>query len=133
MRHFIAYHNTERMGRSLCDGNPLGLQTNKPVERLLDNTIWFVQGDGVQNKQYSLGSVFVVNETGETGGGEFKWFARGRGHAFDPPIPLNALEWFPRFFKLLAHFSLGVRELSDESLIAALRQVSSLAGYSPPE
>ena len=29
MRHFVAYHKTQRMGRPLSDGDPLSLQTNK--------------------------------------------------------------------------------------------------------
>lgn len=133
MRHFIAYHNTERMGRPLSDGDPLSLQTNKGVEQLLGNAVWFVQGDGTRQKEYSLGSVFIVSETGNTGNEEFRRFARGSGHVFQPPVSLNALSWFPDFFKAVAHFSLGVHELKDERLIAELRGLASADGYSDVE
>jgi hypothetical protein len=46
MRHFIAYHNTEKMGRPLHDSEPLRLLTNKPVNHLLQNIVWFVTGGG---------------------------------------------------------------------------------------
>jgi hypothetical protein len=39
MRHFIAYHNSEKMGRPLQEGEPLRLLTNKPVNHLLQNTV----------------------------------------------------------------------------------------------
>lgn len=133
MRHFVAYHNTQRMGRPLSDGDPLSLQTNKRVEHLVGNAVWFVQGDGESPKTYALGSIFIVNETGDTGREEFQRFARGSGHVFQPPVPLNDLDWFPDFFKAMAHFSLGVHELTDQRLIAALRQLSSESGYSLPE
>ena len=65
MRHFIAYHNTEKMGRSLHDGEPLRLLTNKHVNHLLQNMVWFVTGEGAGARQYSLGSVFNVAEVGD--------------------------------------------------------------------
>ena len=133
MRHFVAYHNTQRMGRPLADGDPLSLQTNKGVERLLGNAVWFVQGDGDTPKTYSLGSIFIVSETGNAGRDEFHRFARGSGHVFQPPVPLNGLGWFQDLFGAMAHFSLGVHELKDERLIAALRQLSSASGYPLPE
>jgi hypothetical protein len=133
MRHFIAYHNTERMGRPLREGDPLSLLTNKPVQHLLQHALWFVQGDGAAPKRYSLGSVFLVSEVGETGEDEFKRFARGQGHAFQPPVPLNDLEWFPDFFKALAHFSVGVQEVKDERFIEELLRLGSQAGYRLPQ
>lgn len=121
MRHFVAYHNTERMGRLLSDGDPLSLQTNKGVDHLVGNAVWFVQGDGDSPKAYSLGSVFIVSVTGDTGREEFQRFARRSGHAFQPSVLLNGLAWFPDFFRAMAHFRLGVHELKDERSIAELR------------
>jgi len=129
MRHFIAYHNTERMGRSLNEGDPLTLVTNRSVQHLLQNAVWFVQGDGTAPKNYSLASVFVVNEVGETGEEDFKRFARGSGHVFDPLVPLNDLEWFPEFFKALAHFSLGVHEVKEDRFVGELMRLAEEAGY----
>lgn len=128
MRHFVAYHNVERMGRKLEDGDPLNLLTKRPPVKLLDNTVWFVVGHGGAPKSYSLGSVFIVTEVGETGQTEFKYFARGQGHVFQPQPVLSNLEWFPEFFKKLAHFSLGVQELKQPRFVDELRQLAVQAG-----
>jgi hypothetical protein len=64
MQHFIAYHNTEKMGRPLHDDGPLRLLTNKSVNQLLQNTVWFVTGEGTR-RRYSLGGALRVTEVGE--------------------------------------------------------------------
>ena len=51
MRHFIAYHNTEKMGRPLHSGEPLRLLTNKHVNHLHNNVVWFVTGEGAGTRQ----------------------------------------------------------------------------------
>jgi hypothetical protein len=129
MRHFIAYHNTEKMGRRLHEGQPLGLVTNKPVEQLLHNTVWFITGESSSPRQYCLGSVFRVAEVGDTGEDEFAHYASGPGHAFELPIPVNDLEWFPEVFRSTGHFGLGVQEVKDEAVIAALIQLAADAGH----
>lgn len=133
MRHFIAYHNTEKIGQPLCDGNPLRLITTRRIQHLLHNAVWFVQGDGTAPKSYSLGSVFVVAEVGETTEAKFSLFAEGQGHVFQPPVPLNELEWFKSLFKAVAHFSLGVQELKEERFVEGLIQLASQAGYRLPQ
>ncbi len=129
MRHFIAYHNTEKMGYSLQDGEPLGLLTNKPVNHLLHNTVWFVTGEGTGTRQYSLGSVFRVAEVGDTDEGGFKRFASGPGHVFQPPIPIKDKEWFPEVLRATGHFGLGVQEVKDEAVVAGLIQLAAQDGY----
>ncbi len=128
MRHFIAYHNTEKMRRPLQDGDPLRLRTNKSVKHLLQNTIWFVTGEGA-TRQYALGSVFQVAEVGDAAEDRFKRFASGPGHVFQPPVPINGVEWFPEVLRATGHFGLGVQEVKDEAVIAGLRQLAAEAGY----
>ena len=120
MRHFVAYHNTERMGRSLRESDPLTVLSSKPVERLLHNTVWIVVGEGSSPRRYSLGSVFVVDDCGLSGVDGFKNYARGQGQLIDPPTPLNEQEWFPQLIKTMANFSLGVQELKEPLIIEAL-------------
>lgn len=129
MRHFIAYHNTEKMGRPLNDGDPLRLLTNKPVNNLLQNTVWFITGEGAGTRQYSLGSVFRVAEVGDAGEDGFKRFASGPGHVFDPPAPIKDMPWFPEVMRVTGHFSFGVQEVKDEAVIAGLRLLAANAGY----
>ena len=56
MTHFVAYHNTEKMGHPLHEGEPLGLLTNKPVRHLIHNVVWFVTGEGTGTRRYLLGA-----------------------------------------------------------------------------
>ncbi|HTU19201.1 MAG TPA: hypothetical protein VMG10_14165 [Gemmataceae bacterium] len=129
MRHFVAYHNTEKMGRSLNDGEPLRLLTNKSVNHLLQNTLWFITGEGTGARQYSLGSVFRVAEIGDADEDGFKRFASGPGHVFQPPIPIKDLDWFPDVLKTTGRFRFGVQEVKDEAVIAGLSHLAVQAGY----
>ena len=117
------------MGRALHDGDPHGLVTSRPVERLLGNTVWFIVGDGASPKRYSLGSVFVVDAVGDADHQEFRYTASGRGHTFQPPLPLNELPWFSELFRRMAHFSLGVQEVKDPRFVAELIGLAKEAGY----
>lgn len=130
----MAYHNTQRMGRSLQDGDPLNLLTDRPVEQLRGNVVWFIVGEGAPPKRYSLGSVFVVEKTGDAGDRGFRFYAKGsdeNGHAFEPEPALNDLVWFPDFFRSTAHFSLGVQEIKDPRFIDALLGLGAEFGYVP--
>jgi hypothetical protein len=99
MRHFIAYHNTEKMGRPLQDGGPLRLLTNKQISHLLQETVWFITGEGTGERQYSLGSVFRVAEVGDADEDGFKRFATGPRHVFQPPISVKDMDWFPEVMR----------------------------------
>jgi hypothetical protein len=129
VRHFVAYHNTEKMGRPLHAGEPLRLLTKKSVSNLPGNTVWFITGSGAGQRQYALGSVFRVAEVGPVNEEGFKHFASGPGHVFEPPVPLNDAEWFPEFKKVMGNFGLGVQETTDPRVIEALRCLAANAGF----
>lgn len=132
MRHFIAYHNTEKMGSSLHDGEPLRILTNKHVNHLLQNMVWFVTGEGSGTRQYSLGSVFNVTEVGNSNEDGFKRFAAGPGHVFESPIPIKELPWFSEVLRVTGNFGLGVQEVKDEAVISGLVQLATQDGYEMP-
>ena len=129
MKHFIAYHNTEKMGRSLHEGEPLGLLTNKPVQPLIQNVVWFVTGEGSGPRRYALGSVFRVTEVGDANEEGFKHRASGPGHVFRPPVPINEMEWFTEVLRTTGHFGLGVQEAKADAVIAGLSRLAAAAGY----
>jgi hypothetical protein len=128
MRHFIAYHNTERMGRPLHEGEPLRLLTSKSVDRLIGDTVWFITGEGAGERQYAVGSVFRVDIVGDAAEEGFKHFASGPGHVFRPPVPLNDEDWFPEFLRTMGNFGLGLQEVKDQRVIDALKRFASAAG-----
>ncbi|MBI3462654.1 MAG: hypothetical protein HY000_06270 [Planctomycetes bacterium] len=129
MRHFIAYHNNQKMGRALHEGQPLRVLTNKTVDHLLQNTVWFVTREGSQAREYSLGSVFRVAETGDVTEGHFQRFATGTGHVFMPPAPIHEMEWFPDLLRSTGNFAFGVTEIKNDAVIAGLMWLASQAGY----
>lgn len=130
MRHFVAYHNTEKMGRALHDRGPLRLVTNKPARHLIQNVVWFIVGEGARPRKFYLGSVFLVDQVGEAEEESFQWFAAGPGHLFRPPVSLNERAWFPDLKKAVANFSLGVLEIRDEHFIDELLLLAAQAGHS---
>lgn len=128
MKHFVAYHNPLKMGRSLRDSNALRVLTNKPVDRMPGGKVWFITRDESAEQPYVLGSVFEVNDVGEAESAEFAHFASGTGHEFDPPAPLGNEEWFPEFLRVMANFSFGVTEVKDPRVIDALKAFAKRAG-----
>ena len=128
MRHFIAYHNTEKMGRQLHESGPLRLLTNKQANHLLEQSVWFVTGERVGGRQYSLGSVFQVSEVGDANEDGFKRFASGPGHVFLPPIPIKDMDWFPEVLRATGHFGFGVQEVKNDAVITGLTQLAAQAG-----
>jgi hypothetical protein len=126
-RHFVAYHNTEKMGRSLAAGNPFRVLTKKPVDRYHDGIVWVIVGEGRNPRRFSLGSVFRVTETGDAQDEGFKHFAAGQGQVFQPPIPLNNREWFHDFKRQLNSFQFGIQPLNEERHIAALKTIAARA------
>lgn len=131
-RHFVAYHNAAKMGRSLTEGDPFRLLSNKPLKHLESNVVWFIEGEAGERKQYALASVFIVDEIGENADSAFKNFAAGRGCLIQPPVLLNDLDWFKNLFQRSAHFSLGVVELNDRSTITELSKFAAEAGLELP-
>ncbi len=129
MRHFVAYHNTEKISRTLAQDDPLCVVANQPVEDLLGQTIWFVVGQGEPQPRYALGSVFLADQVGASTDRRFRNFARGRGHVFDPPVRLNDEPWFADFRDSMGQFAFGVHETHYEGAIAAFKQFAAAAGY----
>jgi len=82
-RHYIAYHNTERMG-PLPDADALCVWTNKSVTKLPGSVVWLVVGEGGHPRRYTLASVFRVSKVGPADHPGFKNCVRGEGHVFQP-------------------------------------------------
>src|SRR5579871_3592014 len=116
MRHFVQYHNPEKMGHPCGLSDDYSIFTNKPFSLLATlpgNLVWLIGGEG-RPRQYSLCYVFLVDEIGESDEPAFRWYARGeRGRQFRPPLRLDHDPWFRSFLWRHANFSLGLRALSD--------------------
>jgi len=126
-KHYAAYHNVAKMGRTLQQGDPCRVISSKPLQKLEGATVWMIVGEGVKGqsrKAFSLGSVFSVTETGDNDDNDqFKHYACGTGTAFDPPIPLSNQPWFDEFRKSVRSFQ-GIHPINNPNHIAALQQLS---------
>lgn len=125
MRHFVQYHNTELMGYSCDEGDDdlFSIVTNKSTADLEGHTVWLISGEG-RPRKYALCEVFIVDEVGETDEtSAFKFYAEGEGTAFRPPISLNHLSWFKQFLAAYQNFSLGLREIKEETYIRELEEL----------
>lgn len=124
-RHFIQYHNPDKMGRSYERSGDFSIFTNKPyslVAALPGNTVWLIGGEG-RPRRYSLCCVFVVDEIGQADEPSFRWYARGAEGRHFPALPrIDDDPWFRPFLWRQANFSLGLRELAQPD-IARLQQL----------
>jgi transcription antitermination protein NusB len=128
--HRLAYHNREKMGFSLAEGDARGLRTSKSTSNWIGSVVWFVEGEGQTPRRYSLLSVFVVDEVGESGDPDLPNAAHGaHGHVFDPPVPLNDVDWFPQLFETMGHFGVCPQTLTDAEVIQALLTIASQDGF----
>lgn len=136
MRHFVQYHNPDRVGPLPAVPDDLSVYTNKPfslVAALPGHTIWLIAGEG-RPRTYSLCYAFVVDEIGESPHPYFAWYARGtEGRVFQPAPCLDHEPWFGAFLRRQANFSLGLRELRPEDVIWLSRHLQRSTPFGPSE
>lgn len=117
MRHFVTYHNTEKMGLSYEECTPFSVATTKAVDGLLGNRVWSIVGSGAP-RRYALHDTYLVDRTGTTDQDEFTNFAEGStGLQFDPPILLNELPWFRDFLLSQGNFGLGLQPIQEKYVV----------------
>lgn len=113
MRHYVAYHNAERMGYSVEESEPFTVATSKPVAHLEGCQVWVIAGKG-KPRSYSLVSTFVVDDFNEYGKNGFDNYIEGsEGQTFLGGILLDGLEWIRDFVKSQSNFSLGLQPIQD--------------------
>jgi hypothetical protein len=131
VKHFVGYHNFERMertseydpiepelpgageaGGAAGSGHLFGFATGKKPDRFLGNVLWGIQGQG-KPRDYFLFDWFLVEAVEKIGTGPFGYWLRGsRGVSIDSGIFLNDLPWFPEFRTLNRNFSMGIQEIA---------------------
>ena len=127
MRHFVVYHNPEKMGYSADAIAELCIVTNKPVNNLIGDRVWLIQGEG-RPRKYVLRGTFVVDSTGPDMDDGFRYIVRGRdGELFRPPIPIGTLPWFHRFKQTQGNFAFGLQRISDEAVVDELKRICGRA------
>ncbi len=125
MRHFIAYHNADKMG--YADIERMRVLTNKPVsDDMFGDHLWLVVGKGRRDKSFLLGSRFVIDDIAKSESGDFDHQLTGHdGRVFGPMIELSHLHWFNDFRKSIQNFSLGLREIKDPRVVHEFEKLSA--------
>lgn len=137
MKHFVGYHNFERMEQEAEEaalkagenemeefgdeespseedgkGYPYGFVTRKKPDRFIGNVIWGIQGQG-RPRDYFLFDWFIVEIAEQVDRERFTHCLRGsRGASFSDGIYLNEEPWFPEFRAVNSNFSLGLQEIA---------------------
>jgi hypothetical protein len=123
LRHFLAYHNAQKMGYS-CTAIPVPrVKTSKPVSGLEGSTVWLVAGEGKSPKSYYLASRFVVEECapGKHLGTDLPNEVAGVGDLFGTRISLDTSPVLEQLQRVSANFVNGFCELRDPAVVSALK------------
>ncbi len=124
MENFVAYHSAQRMGYELEATGELRFFSRKLglLKKAVGNTVWVVQGipDG-KITAFSLCGAYVADQIGVEDSSSNLYVISGRSvREFEPPLPLNNLEWFSALLKSQSNFSLGFNRVNDEIVVQAL-------------
>ena len=132
MKHFVSYHNADKIGYAFEDAIPFSVGTTKSVDRLVGQHVWSISGDG-QPRTYSLRDTYIVDSVGPSAQSEFTSLRRGStGVAFNPPVVLNHLPWFRAFLKSQSNFSLGLQQIKEEFVVHLEALAPGLTATNPP-
>ena len=126
MRHFVVYHNPEKMGYSAEEVTELCVVTNKAVDNLIGDRIWLIQGKGTPRK-YTLRGTFIVDSVGADTEDGFRHIVRGReGMLFRPEIAIGSLPWFKTFKASQGNFAFGLQRIGDKAVVSELKRISGV-------
>jgi hypothetical protein len=135
MRHFVAYHNRDKMGEH---SRPFQAYTNKTIHDLQDNVVWVVEGLGRSPKQYNLVSWFIVRNLERSPHEAFKIALYGddrnndrHRYEFKERIRLNEFDWFSDFRRRMGNFGFGLQPVTDDEIVSHLNGVAKLEGRAP--
>jgi hypothetical protein len=127
MKHFVQYHNSEKMGYSISAMSEPHIFTDKSVKYLPSNTVWLISGEGKSPKTFYLAAAFKPHRTtsGTYDHPDFKNAAYGVGRIFGESIQLNGLPWFEALKADQQNFRNGLFEITDSNIIEALTKLAS--------
>lgn len=134
-KHFVGYHNFEKMEADRGDEEDVadeadaprwGFLTKKNPDQFIGGVVWWITGEG-QPRQYFLDGWFVVE--GVETVSEARFESRIHGHTGatfqDDAILLNEYDWFKGFREAQGNFGLGIQPIQPQHLdgiVAAVRE-----------
>lgn len=126
--HFVAYHSTSLMGRTLeLKPNDISWYSRKSrifLEKTIGNKVWLIQGTKVgKQTQYELIGYYFLHGVNYTEGG---WYVvrGGEDKIIDPPVVLDDYAWFQELLRIQNKFSFGLSRIHQDDIIAALEKIA---------
>lgn len=128
LRHFVGYHNPDRMRYEFHQVNSFAVLTDKRYRDLEGSVVWCVGRLG-GTSEYYLDARFRIERVDE---GPFQGFrfrvSASTGFLFFPADRIDTLSWFQRLRRKTANF-VGLQSLRDPTLRAALEYQYEVARY----
>ena len=126
MKHFIQYHNAEKMGHSASAMPEPRMFTDKSVKHVPSQAVWLISGEEKSPKTFYLAAIFKPNRTtiGMYDHPEFKNAAYGVGHIFGETIELSGLPWFEKLKVEQQNFRGGLFEVKNSKVVDELRKLA---------
>ena len=122
MRHFIAYHNSEKMKRAKIELTSPYVITKKNVSNLIGVTVWLISGEGRSPKSYFLASKFIADkcEQDKRPGTELPNKISGNGTLYGTSIPISGTRLLAMIQKKSNNFRNGFHEVRDDEILKML-------------
>lgn len=124
MKHYLIYHNAEKMGYPLDSVNELTAFTNRELTSdIIGNKLWLITGEG-NPKEYFLKIYFIIGDIKSGKQKNFKTKLIGNnGKFFNPMIRIDNNSWFEEFRKQMANF-VGFAEIKNREFIDELEKLA---------
>ncbi|NTV45997.1 MAG: hypothetical protein HGB11_05650 [Chlorobiales bacterium] len=97
------------------------------LKKAIGNKVWVIQGipEG-KRTAFTLCAAYVAESISPESPSSDVYVISGKQVTeFDPPLPLNKLDWFTTLLKSQSNFSLGFNRLTDKTVIQALIAIES--------
>lgn len=122
VRHWIVYHNPDRMGYEFYECDGFSVVFGKHLRDLTGDVVWVI-GRPWGTRRYFLDSRFRVERMAPSDHPEFGTEASaGDGFLFFPPAEVTRRPWFRRWCELTGHMSTGIQRVKDTVVLEGLRK-----------
>jgi hypothetical protein len=134
VRHFIVYHNPQKMGPMDPQDVKLSIVTGKSVNKLLGDRIWLLMGEG-KPRRFCLCATFIVDSIyPDEEKKPYPNLACGtEGIVFDPFVSLDGHPWFEELKTKQGNFAFGLQIVKERRFINGLVAAGALAPAPVPK
>lgn len=124
MKHYLIFHNPEKMGYPLDSVKEFTAFTNRELtNNIIGNKLWLITGEG-NPKEYFLKMYFIIDDIKSGKEKNFKTKLIGNdGKILEKKIRIDNSPWFEEFRKQMAFF-VGFAEIKHQEYIDELEKLA---------